>query len=662
MEIQIKYDGWTLNKIDKIAIDTGTKEYEPVQIGEVITVTPDDWTWSSGRLPLSLDDGATTYKYYIEEVEIPDTVTNVAYDPAGSEAGRSGMIATQGSVRIEVTNTTNEIPNGALKLTKVVKVNGENPESDQCDLVNGTYIFTMTGQDITKEVVIMVDEGEAKSATVDGSPVSLDDDGYVVISDLPEGDYTITETAVPGMTTTVSAGTSASGRTVTVHVTAGDTSAMNADAKAVFTNNKPFASTNIPVSKTMQGGNTPGTYSFTLTGESGAPMPTGSSGNTRTVTNTGETVSFGDIKFTLTDMADGIGGYATERIFIYTIQEVRPAGATEGNEYIVDGIRYDPSVYTVSVRVHYDSTEGTMTADEPTFSKNSVTVDEIGFVNEDIVIVPVAKAWSLDDSSIWPQEVKEVVVGLYVDDVAVNDTNDQALTLTLDADNPSGSFGPLPKYSSNTEIEYSVKEVSVKMKTNDETYTDSSSIKLADVFGPTEATGTITNKLHKASVRIVKVDKNDTEHTLTGASFSLVREKSDGTTVVVNDSISVDGQGKVTIPNLIAGIYHLMETVAPPGYKLTLKTITFKVDADGNVTYDDSIADTDNKWNHDNNMVTYTDKDSTTNTPSIFTICNEPGTALPSTGGSGTLIYTIAGMTLIVLAGVLLVSRRKRRT
>ena len=37
------------------------------------------------------------------------------------------------------------------------------------------------------------------------------------------------------------------------------------------------------------------------------------------------------------------------------------------------------------------------------------------------------------------------------------------------------------------------------------------------------------------------------------------------------------------------------------------------------------------------------------------------GVELPATGGSGTLIYTVAGMALIVLASVLLVSRRKRK-
>ena len=45
----------------------------------------------------------------------------------------------------------------------------------------------------------------------------------------------------------------------------------------------------------------------------------------------------------------------------------------------------------------------------------------------------------------------------------------------------------------------------------------------------------------------------------------------------------------------------------------------------------------------------------------IITVKNNPGTVLPGTGGSGTLMYTIAGLAMVLLAGVILVSRRKRK-
>ena len=44
----------------------------------------------------------------------------------------------------------------------------------------------------------------------------------------------------------------------------------------------------------------------------------------------------------------------------------------------------------------------------------------------------------------------------------------------------------------------------------------------------------------------------------------------------------------------------------------------------------------------------------------LFTIGNTPGVELPSTGGSGTLTYTLTGIFLITLAGVLLVSRKRK--
>ena len=44
-----------------------------------------------------------------------------------------------------------------------------------------------------------------------------------------------------------------------------------------------------------------------------------------------------------------------------------------------------------------------------------------------------------------------------------------------------------------------------------------------------------------------------------------------------------------------------------------------------------------------------------------FTVGNTPGTALPNTGGSGTLLFTAGGFALILMAGALLIGRRKRK-
>ena len=43
-----------------------------------------------------------------------------------------------------------------------------------------------------------------------------------------------------------------------------------------------------------------------------------------------------------------------------------------------------------------------------------------------------------------------------------------------------------------------------------------------------------------------------------------------------------------------------------------------------------------------------------------FTNTYTAGVELPSTGGSGTLVYTIAGLALVTLAGALLISRKRK--
>ena len=48
-----------------------------------------------------------------------------------------------------------------------------------------------------------------------------------------------------------------------------------------------------------------------------------------------------------------------------------------------------------------------------------------------------------------------------------------------------------------------------------------------------------------------------------------------------------------------------------------------------------------------------------TGTISLITITNNPGVALPSTGGPGTRLFTILGSILILGAGVLLWRRRR---
>ena len=74
------------------------------------------------------------------------------------------------------------------------------------------------------------------------------------------------------------------------------------------------------------------------------------------------TISFGALSYSLSDLSDGNGGYVSSKEFTYTISEVLPEGATEENNYTVNGITYDTSKFTVKVTVSYDVASGTMSA------------------------------------------------------------------------------------------------------------------------------------------------------------------------------------------------------------------------------------------------------------------------------------------------------------
>ncbi len=159
---------------------------------------------------------------------------------------------------------------------------------------------------------------------------------------------------------------------------------------------------------------------------------------------------------------------------------------------------------------------------------------------------------------------------------------------------------------------------------------------------------TFTNTRKKLDVNLLKVDENG--QPLTGASFKLTQVDENGRAVsggIMKPSTAVDANGKLTFTDLVAGYYELEETVYPDGYinKSTDKPI-FQVVLDENGDLGVVFENTE--------MVTF-DSESIT-----FTVKNTPGEALPNTGGTGTLPYTLGGFALIA-AGALMYGFRLRR-
>ena len=158
----------------------------------------------------------------------------------------------------------------------------------------------------------------------------------------------------------------------------------------------------------------------------------------------------------------------------------------------------------------------------------------------------------------------------------------------------------------------------------------------------------ITNtKKNTATIKIVKIEKgNDTSKTLAGAKFKLVEvdeqhhKKSAGTEIGPKE---VDGNGIVTFEDLTPGIYEISETETPIGY--ILKEGPYYIE----------VKDADNTKLSGAYTMAFEDE----NVDGTYYIQNEPGVALPSTGGPGTGLFYILGSILVIGAGLMLKNRSR---
>ena len=116
--------------------------------------------------------------------------------------------------------------------------------------------------------------------------------------------------------------------------------------------------------------------------------------------------------------------------------------------------------------------------------------------------------------------------------------------------------------------------------------------------------------------------------------------------------------GTITINNIAKGDYKLHEVSPPAGYVITGNSDTFfKANDDKTITLTDENG-------------TEVEKDTSTGVQEIvmikhlngtFTVRNEPGAALPSTGGPGTNMLYFFGIILTGIAGASLIIKRRMK-
>lgn len=143
-----------------------------------------------------------------------------------------------------------------------------------------------------------------------------------------------------------------------------------------------------------------------------------------------------------------------------------------------------------------------------------------------------------------------------------------------------------------------------------------------------------------------EVKANADKYASTTTKYALTRELATTTTSTGKTEVvgTVDATtGRVTFTGLGSGDYKLNETKTPAGYN-TIEEISFTI----------SFDSTSRKFSSSNPSISL-GTDNTLET----TIVNKKGSTLPSTGGIGTTIFYVVGTILILVAGVLLITKKR---
>lgn len=122
-------------------------------------------------------------------------------------------------------------------------------------------------------------------------------------------------------------------------------------------------------------------------------------------------------------------------------------------------------------------------------------------------------------------------------------------------------------------------------------------------------------------------------------------------------TFTTDNSGKFDFGYLAPGTYTLHETTAPAGHR-TVSDITFTVKAKEETdtefnTYQVSLTTSD--------TVSLTDTNSSTHGDYTIVVKDPKADSLPGTGGMGTVLFTVGGAAVVLLAGFLFVVYMKKR-
>nr|AHF25124.1 hypothetical protein [uncultured bacterium Contig54] len=147
--------------------------------------------WQDDNLPVGEYTVKEKINTELEGGQVIDYTLDTSYSVGGGKTSVTASTSSNPAEMVVTNKYTRDV--GALKIKKVVKLNGAETDTK---LVDDTYTFTVTSEKaptIQHTVTITIEDGTAKSATIDGEEAEINSDGFVEIKDLPVGWYGIEE-------------------------------------------------------------------------------------------------------------------------------------------------------------------------------------------------------------------------------------------------------------------------------------------------------------------------------------------------------------------------------------------------------------------------------------------------------------------------------------